>query len=288
MGYNCGMPVLKLDNCAHPTEKSRKNSGNARAVIKECLETTLADGSKIRYCKDDDYDSSLTKKNLYWNNGYRDATELCDYWDELASKHKVKGKDGKEKKLRSDAGIGFTGIVKPEEDFIKTLNAEQQRKFFLDALQVLKQMYADNGMVMDFFVIQYDEGNVHAHYGGHDPDYQLGKKLGLPFKTALNSTFPALMRERGWQLNDLSRYKQGKGKSDMPHGLDSKSYKYWKDTQKKENQLENEKALFEGYKAQEMEKLKRMENSSEIVAETSENASRMPRSDRRVGYAPWE
>lgn len=195
MGYNVGMPILKLDRCNH--FGNNENSGNARAVVCEALEE--------RQSSDPDLNRDLTELNEYF--GYESGNELADYWEEKADAYRIVDKNGKEKKLRSDAGIGFAGICKPEMAFIETLSADEIKRFMEDSGEVIMNIYEKRGMTIDSMVIQYDEGNPHIHYFGHDEKYQLGKKLGLPLKRALNDTeYPKQMRARGWDIDALKGY----------------------------------------------------------------------------------
>ena len=116
--YAVGMPVMKLDRQSHFNNKSSR-SGNAMAVACEAMEE--------RRSADPDLDRSKTDDNLYMTETDMTSGEkLVHYWEEQADAYRVKGKDGKERKLRSDAGIGMAGIVKPEKAFMDSLTAEQQ------------------------------------------------------------------------------------------------------------------------------------------------------------------
>lgn len=211
MGYNVGMPTMKLDRCNH-FGKQKEHIGNARAVACE--------GLSERHSSDDDLDKSKTCDNIFLFKKDKDASErfksgedLCDYWERMADEYRVIDKNGKEKKLRYDAGIGFAGICKPDDDFMKTLTREQQKKFFMDSISIISDIYEQRGMVMDVTVIHFDEAVPHMHYYGHDPEYKVAKKLGLPLYKALNDTeYPKRMREKGWDVNSLKGYDVEKAK----------------------------------------------------------------------------
>lgn len=196
MGYTVGMPVIKLDRQNH-FGKSNAHSGNARAVVCEALEE--------RRSGDVDLDRSKTALNVYY--GETSGETLCNAWEQMADEYRVIDKNGHEKKLRGDAGIGFAGICKPEADLIDTLEPEEVSQFMQDSIEVIKHIYESRGCIIDAAVIHYDEGNPHIHYFGHDPNYQLGKKLNLNLYRALNaSEYPKSMRERGWDIQDLTGY----------------------------------------------------------------------------------
>ena len=205
MGCRVGMPVMKLDRQSHYGKKDSK-SGNARAVANEALEE--------RYSSDPDLNRNLTQYNQYWEaedgetqEYFTSGNELADYWEELAENYTVTDKNGKQKKLRSDAGIGFAGICKPDADFMSALSPDEQMQFLSDSAEIIADMYKKRGMQIDAIVIHKDEGNPHLHYFGHDPQYQLGKKLGLPLYRALNETeYPERMRQLGWDVENLKGY----------------------------------------------------------------------------------
>lgn len=231
MGYTVGMPVMKLDRCNHFGKKN-EHSGNAKAVTCEALEE--------RYSSDADLDREMTAENVYY--GFTSGEALTAHWEQMADAYRVIDKNGKEKKLRSDAGIGFAGICKPEMDFMDSLEDEEIEKFMEDSSEVILGIYEKRGCVIDSIVLHYDEGNPHLHYFGHDPEYKLGRKLGLKLYTALNDTeYPKQMRQRGWDIDPLTDYqeatkdmtedeiaeykKRRKADRKKKHGLSSTEYK---------------------------------------------------------------
>lgn len=231
MGYHVGMPVMKLDRCNHFGKKN-EHSGNAKAVTCEALEE--------RYSSDADLDREMTAENLYY--GFTSGEALTAHWEQMADAYRVIDKNGKEKKLRSDAGIGFAGICKPEMDFMDSLEDDEIEKFMEDSSEVIQEIYEKRGCVIDSIVIHYDEGNPHLHYFGHDPEYKLGKKIGLKLYTALNDTeYPKQMRQHGWDIDPLTGYqeaikgmtedeiteykKRRKADRKKKHGLSSTEYK---------------------------------------------------------------
>lgn len=231
MGYHVGMPVMKLDRCNHFGKKN-EHSGNAKAVTCEALEE--------RYSSDADLDREMTAENVYY--GFTSGEALTAHWEQMADAYRVIDKNGKEKKLRSDAGIGFAGICKPEMDFMDSLEDDEIEKFMEDSSEVIQEIYEKRGCVIDSIVIHYDEGNPHLHYFGHDPEYKLGRKIGLKLYTALNDTeYPKQMRQHGWDIDPLTGYqeaikdmtedeiteykKRRKADHKKKHGLSSTEYK---------------------------------------------------------------
>lgn len=211
-----GIPMIKLDTQAHPTAASRKNSGNARAVVCE--------GLSERWSSDPDLDRSKTNDNLYFQCNGRTVTsgkQLVDEWEQMADAYRVTDKNGRQKKLRSDAGIGFAMVIKPDASILEESD-ERQGQFLVDAVRVVSSICKQRGLVIDAAVIHDDERVPHVHLYGHDPEYKLGKKLGLPLKAAMNRTaFPPMMRKLGWPVEDLIPDQDDQTK----HGLSSEEYK---------------------------------------------------------------
>lgn len=211
-----GMPMLKLDLKNHYTRASRKNSGNARAVVCE--------GLSERDSRDPDIDRFRTPDNVYYTcNGrlIKSGNELADEWEQMAENYRITDKNGNQKKLRSDAGIGFAMIIKPDKS-IMAEPVDRQEAFFNDAVKVVYAICKKRGLVIDAIVIHVDEKTPHVHVYGHDPEYKLGRKLGLPFKAAMNRTeFPPAMRQLGWPVEDLIPDPDDQ----TEHGLSSEEYK---------------------------------------------------------------
>lgn len=223
MGYKVGMPVLKLDRQNHFGKDRR--AGNARAVIQEAMGERRSSDPDIR--REDTpnnlYGVPMEDGTILWVSGRElmegDAVEggewimsgsaLADGYEQAAEEYRITDKHGTQKKLRSDAGIAFAGVVKPEMDCMAGMDRDSQVKFLKDSAEVVLKLYADRGMTVDRFVIHLDEGNPHMHYIGHDPEYKLGKKLGLPLYNKLNrAEYPKKMREKHWDIEDLRGYQE--------------------------------------------------------------------------------
>lgn len=201
MGFNCGMPVLTLDNLAHAAGDKH---GNAKKVAYEAFEE--------RQGKDSDIDRAKTSDNIYFsfdhgNKAFRKGEELYTYWQSQADSHTCTV-NGKERKMRSDAKIGFTGIIKPDSDYMNSLPHDEQMRFCKDAMGIVTDIYKKQGLTMDAAVIHVDERATHIHYFGHDESYKMSKKVNLALYDKLNREFPQRMRLKGWEMNDLTGYKE--------------------------------------------------------------------------------
>lgn len=266
-----GVPILKLK----AGNAFGKHSGNAKSVACEGLEE--------RHSSDPDLDKARTNGNIYGGN-FRSGEELYDYWVSEAGSYRILDKNGKEKKLRSDANIGFASILKPEKSFMDSLSPEDRIRFLQDAYKVTLQEYKRKGISVDAWVIHLDEQVPHLHLYGHDPEYKLGKKLNLSFFHAMNKRVPERLRALGWNIEDCTVYdveeaqkmppeaqkaykeKRMQEKKEKGYGMSSKAYKAKKDKEGLKAQekrlklqakaiendrkkLEKEKAAFEQEKA---------------------------------------
>jgi len=199
MGFNVGMPTVKLDRRMNHSKNSRTK--NARAVANEGLEE--------RHTSDPDLNREKSGQNIYYRIGdkhFTSGNKLADYWEEMAENYRIIDKNGTSKKLRSDAIIGMSGVCKPEKEFMDTLTLEEQEKFLYDSACVISEILPQYGIELDAIVAQFDEMNPHLHFFGHDPEYKLGRKVGLPLFSALNQKYPEKMRKLGWDVNTLQSY----------------------------------------------------------------------------------
>ena len=246
MSISIGTPVMMLDRNNHFGKNSEKH-GNARAILCEAMSE--------RYCNDVDLDKSLTKTNTYYmgnEHTYRDGISgnyIADRYEDLAEGYRIVDRNGKERKLRSDANIAFAGIIKPDKESMDGLSKDEQERLLNDSFSAICDIYSKKGMKIEFAVIHRDEGNPHMHYFGYDPDYNLSNKLNLTFFKALNVTdFPKQMRNKGWDVKDLTGYTEAikgmseneveqyktKRKSSKKSGKSSADYKKEQDIKKTE------------------------------------------------------
>lgn len=234
-----GLPYLTLDRQDHFGDKN-KHSGNARAVILEGLEE--------RQSSDPDLDRTKTANNIYY--GERSGEALLKKLETDASEYIITDKKGRQRHLRSNANIGFACICKPESSYIDNMTPEEQKRFFDDSYEVMKNMFESHGLVVDAAVIQFDERSPHMHMYGHDPEYNLGRKFNLKMRSDMNRDYyPAEMRKRGWSVDDLPKnydaeyaktltddelkdYKATCRAKRKEHGKSAKTYKADKDAAK--------------------------------------------------------
>lgn len=199
MGFNIGSPYLKLTREGVSNKQSKTGAkskhGSALAIAQEAMSE--------RFSADPDLDRGKSKYNVvdsFIESGK--GQDLYDYWVEQADSYRVKRSDGKEQKLRQDAPIGLALILKPPMELMDTFTPAGQKEFLNDLSSVGDEILAEYGIITDATVWHYDEGNPHLHKLGHDPDYHIGRNIGLKFNKALNHELPKRMRERGWDMID--------------------------------------------------------------------------------------
>ena len=232
----CGMPTLPL------------KAENVYAVLMEAFSE--------RASADPDLDRSKANLNEYYGPS-SSGRELAEMFCKQAEEYRLTDKNGHQKKLRKDADICFAGIIKPDMEYINSLSKAEQKRFFVDALEVLKGILSSKGLTLVGCAIHYDELAPHVHYVAYDKEYKVAQKVGLPLFNQLNNTFPKLMREKGWELENLGKYNPEVTKTMTPeqkaaykeeriaekkaakkHGQTSKQFKALKDIERAEKAVE--------------------------------------------------
>ena len=255
-GISVGIPMLFLDRQPHYNEPINSKHGNIRGVACEALPNSEG----VRKCKDEDFRPELTCKNRYLSDNEMTSDELLDYWDDLASNHKVqvKTKNGiRERGLREDAVIGFGMIIKPAGEEWDNLSIRRQHEFLKDSLEALEEVFKKYKVKVDVCYEHRDEKNMHAHLLGHDDDFRLSKKLGIAFFYDLNhGLYVEEMEKKGWKIKPkeqnyqediekcttieekLAYRKARKEQRAKTHGLSSKEYKAGKKMQEAEKLIQ--------------------------------------------------
>lgn len=202
MGFNVGMPVLKLKRGAAAKGNSNRR-GNLRKI--------LCEAGTERYSRTKTLDRELSDTNAHLDphslgvEAY-DAIleEVKDYEDEMR-KTSYKGRG-----LRSDAVLAFSLIVKPEKEWIDAQTPEDRERFFKDSYETLCEI----GILRDGDVRMRerhrDEGAEHEHiiamsYNGKG-ELKGKDVVNLKMYKKLNRDYPKRMREKGWDVNELKAY----------------------------------------------------------------------------------
>lgn len=247
MQASVGLPVMMLDRQNHYGSKRNEKHGNAKAIMEEAMGE--------RACSDLDLDRERTQDNKYYffddlgmdSNERFYGKSWADMYESMADSYRVVDKNGRERRLRKDANIAFAGIIKPDDDFMNSLSAEEQDRFLTDSMSCIHKIFEKRGMTLNVCVVHNDERVPHVHYYGYDPDYKMSDKFNLSLYRALNVTeYPKLMKACGWDVKEhtgyleetkdmsadqIEEYKTRK-KSGRKSGKSSKDYKADKDRDK--------------------------------------------------------
>lgn len=194
MGIRVGIPVLKLSRDA----KASKHRGDAKKVIYESFGE--------RYSKDKDLDRTKSNLNIY--TGFSKGKDLYKYWEEEANTHL----DSRGRKLRSDAVIGFSLIIKADYESMQKMSESERIKFLQDSSEIVSDLLHEHGLQVDATALHRDEINEHMHVFGHDEEYRAGKKIDIRLYRDFNSEYPRRMRARGYDVEDMSVYDSDKAK----------------------------------------------------------------------------
>lgn len=198
MGYKIGMPFIKLNRIGQTTKANgiKARNGSLKAVAQEALQERLG--------KDKDIDKSKTADNIYMTD-ITSADELeqtindyCKHLDETA---KANG----ERALRKDAVVCIGQIFKPSNDFMATLNSEQQIQFLKDCYSIFEDV-SNHKMVAG--VIHLDEQVAHLHCfwlpTTEDGKLNAKKVNNKTLINKINREMPKALREKGWDISDCS------------------------------------------------------------------------------------
>lgn len=304
-GISVGIPMLFLDRQPHYNEPVNSKHGNIRGVAGEALPNSEG----VRKCKDEDFRPELTCKNRYLSDNEMTSDELLDYWDDLASNHKVqvKTKNGiRERGLREDAVIGFAMAIKPAGEEWDNLSIRRQHEFLKDSLEALEEVFKKYKVKVDVCYEHRDERNMHAHLLGHDDDFRLSKKLGIAFFHDLNhGLYVEEMEKRGWKIKPkeqnyqediekcttteekLAYRKARKAQRAKTHGLSSKDYKAEKKMQEAEKlkkEYEEKKEFLDDYARELIDKNdsidEKLEENKKVLEENKKVLERLEKFEK--------
>ncbi|MBU7199897.1 MobV family relaxase, partial [Staphylococcus aureus] len=107
------------------------------------------------------------------------------------------------RKIRSDAIRHVDGIITSDSDFFKGLTPREERQFFKDSLEFLKEEYGEENMV--YATVHVDEKTPHMHFGfvplTDDGRLSAKEKLGnKKAMTELQDRFNSFIKEQGHDL----------------------------------------------------------------------------------------
>lgn len=228
MGWKCTPQLTGL--VRGEPKAGQKHRSNAERII--------AEAGKERVSKSDTLDKDRSYLNRY--TGFESGYDCLNYITKEADEYRqeVTGKGGTKhyRKLREDAIIGYAVIYNPPEEVCKSWTDEEYTKFYEDSRDVMEQICPDifrrDTIVMS--AEHHDEGTItdpskisrHIHDIGipksKDGRY-CGTKIDAKLCADINKSYPKLMREKGWDIDDLDCTDWDKYNSDEEYRAERKS-----------------------------------------------------------------
>lgn len=228
MGWKCTPQLTGL--VRGEPKAGQKHRSNAERII--------AEAGKERVSKSDTLDKDRSYLNRY--TGFESGYDCLNYITKEADEYRqeVAGKGGTKhyRKLREDAIIGYAIIYNPPEEICSSWTDEEYTKFYEDSRDVMEQICPDifrrDTIVMS--AEHHDEGTItdpskisrHIHDIGipksKDGRY-CGTKIDAKLCADINKSYPKLMREKGWDIDDLDCTDWDKYNSDEEYRAERKS-----------------------------------------------------------------
>lgn len=218
MGFKCAPQLLGL--VRGEPKKGQRHRANGKAIFSEA--------GKERYSASETLKRELSHLNQY--TGFASGFAAWDAMRKRADSYVTTGKtkDGKpyERALRKDAVVGFALIINPPSEICVDWTDEQYKKFYKDTWDCLcviePRIFSDKNLMMT--AEHFDEGMIgnktandrHKHIFGNTLDQEehyCGNLIDAKLLATINQKYPGMMRERGWEMDDLDttdweRYKQ--------------------------------------------------------------------------------
>lgn len=228
MGWKCTPQLTGL--VRGEPKAGQKHRSNAERII--------AEAGKERVSKSDTLDKDRSYLNRY--TGFESGYDCLNYITKEADEYRqeVTGKGGTKhyRKLREDAIIGYAIIYNPPEEICQNWSDEEYNRFYEDSRDVMEQICPDifrrDTIVMS--AEHHDEGTItdpskisrHIHDIGipksKDGRY-CGTKIDAKLCADINKSYPKLMREKGWDIEDLDCTDWDKYNSDEEYRAERKS-----------------------------------------------------------------
>jgi len=212
MGWKCAPQVMGL--VRGEPQPGQKHRANGRKIAMEA--------GYERASLSDTLDRTRSNQNEY--EGYKSGKEFWEVMEQEASEYRVqvkgKTKTGeeiiREKGLQHNAVIGWAVIYNPPAEVCADWTQGQYKKFHEDCqecMAIISPLFRKENIRMTAF--HKDEGvpaedgqepDGHFHDLGISLDengHYCGKLIDAKLLVTINKKFPALMRERGWDMDDL-------------------------------------------------------------------------------------
>lgn len=198
MGWNIGIPSLKLNNIG----KKSKHCGSFAGVAMEALEE--------RKGRDPDIDPDLAHLNMY--EGITSAKELMAYSQQHVQELSDQQRAAGGRKIRDDAVVMCSTIIKPPAEMMAGMSREDQIRFLQDAAEKLSEIVGAGNVKSKAYHFDEQGGHLHVLWEPITEDGRLcAKELhNIKFFGRLNREMPEHLRSRGWDIDDCQAYDAAK------------------------------------------------------------------------------
>lgn len=222
MGWKCTPQVIGLVRGTPPA--GQRHRANVRAIVSELGEERVSESETL--------DRSRSDQNVYtgFTSGFACADAMIADADAYRASYTKKDGTIGHRSLRGDAVIGCAVIFNPPEAECAGWTKEQYAKFYKDSSDFLEQLCPDifrqDNLRMS--AEHWDEGtkaepdhisgHIHKVYDCKSADGKYcGNLIDAKMCDTINRTYPAFMRDRGWEMDDLDVTDWGKAKDDSAY-----------------------------------------------------------------------
>ena len=213
MGFLCTPQIMGL---TRDGPKQKKNGGKQKH--RASGKAMLAEAGKERYSASETLDRTRSVNNSYsgFDSGFACWDAMCGEADEYRVPTKARDGTMHERGLRKDAVIGYAIIFNPPSEMTVGWTQDDYKRFYDDSwaclCEIQPDLFRDDNIRMD--AVHRDEGRLiddgtfteHLHrFGvpkGRDGKY-CGNKIDARLLITINERYPAMMRAKGWKLDDL-------------------------------------------------------------------------------------
>lgn len=270
-----GIPVMKCS--LNPSNTVNKKTGKKS---KTCpVDLAWQEMNDERIGRDMDINHDMTSLNVWMEgNSSDDVVQIVQ--SKIDEINHIKRENGK-RALRKDAVSVVEIIEKPNIEYMSELNYEEKVKFLNNSHDTFKQLIHEWNPKWTILesVQHHDEfGGLSAH--NHNlimltteddkglPTMNAFKEVNLKFYSYINKNYPKMMRERGYEVEDVRTYDMLTDEEKMEHKLNPQQHGVDSYTYKKRKKEEME---------QELEKLKiRSEQMSSQLENTILEITKAP------------
>lgn len=244
-----GIPVMKCS--LNPSNTVNKKTGKKSQTCPVNLAWQEMNDERIG--RDMDIDHDMTHLNVWMEgNSSDDVVQIVQ--NKIDEINRIKRENGK-RALRKDAVSVVEIIEKPNIEYMSELNYEEKVKFLKDSHDTFKQLIHEwnpNWTILESIQHHDEFGGLSAH--NHNlimltteddkglPTMNAFKEVNLKFYSFMNKNYPKMMRERGYEVEDVRTYdmlteeeKMERKLNPQQHGVDSYTYK-----KRKKEEMEQE------------------------------------------------